>query len=111
MYDERLAERVRGVLAPHRRVVEKKMMGGLCFMHRGHMCCGVTKDQLVVRVGLPPHADALAEPHVRPMDFTGRPLRGFVFVGPAGVRTSRTLERWISRGIAFVGSLPKKTGK
>ena len=111
MYDERLAERVRGVLAPHRMVVEKKMMGGLCFMLRGHMCCGVMKDQLVVRVGRERHADALAEPHVRPMDFTGRPLRGFVFVAPAGIRTRRNLDRWVSRGVAFVGSLPKKTGK
>ena len=111
MYNERLAERVRGVLAPHRSVVEKKMMGGLCFMLRGHMCCGVTKDQLVVRVGRERHADALTEPHVRPMDFTGRPLRGFVFVGPQGIRTSRALERWVSRGIAFVDSLPPKRGR
>ena len=87
------------------------MMGGLCFMHRGHMCCGVMKDQLVVRVGRERHADALAEPHVRPMDFTGRPLRGFVFVAPAGIRTRRILDRWVSRGVAFRRLAAEKDGE
>jgi hypothetical protein len=111
MYDERLAERVRGVLAPHHGVVEKKMMGGLCFMLRGHMCCGVMKDGLLARVGREHHAAALGEQHARPMTLTGRSLRGFVVVEPAGIRTKRNLERWVARGIAFVESLPPKTGK
>jgi TfoX/Sxy family transcriptional regulator of competence genes len=110
MYDQRLAERVRGMLAPH-GVVEKKMMGGLCFMVRGHMCCGVLKDELIVRVGRERHEAALAEAHAGPMTFTGRTSRGFVVVAPAGLRTSRALERWVSRGIEFVDSLPPKANK
>jgi len=111
MYNERLAERVRGVLASHGSVVEKKMMGGLCFMLRGHMCCGVLKNELIVRVGRERHEAALADPHARPMEFTGRTSRGFVFVASPGLRTSRALERWVSRGIEFVHSLPPKAGK
>jgi TfoX/Sxy family transcriptional regulator of competence genes len=102
---------VRGVLAPHHGVAEKKMMGGLCFMLRGHMCCGVMKDELIVRVGRERHEAALAEAHARPMTFTGRTSRGFVVVEPAGVGTKRNLERWVARGIDFAESLPPKTGK
>ena len=111
MYDERLAERVRGALASHRGVVEKKMMGGLCFMLRGHMCCGVLKDQLLVRVGTAGQEAAPAEPHVRPMTFTGRTSRGFVLVGADGVRTRRTLERWVTPGVDFAATLPSRTAK
>ena len=70
-YDERLASRLRALLSKRRDVVEKKMFGGLCFMVNGKMCCGVVKDDLVVRVGPERHARALAAPHARPMDFTG----------------------------------------
>ena len=107
-YDERLAERIRHTLADEGPVTEIEMMGGLCFMLRGHMVAGVHKDELMIRVGAGGHADALAQPHARPMDFTGRPLKGFVFVGRAGIRTAAGLERWLRRGIAFVSTLPPK---
>jgi len=105
-YDERTAARIRAVLARRRDVVERKMFGGLTFMVNGAMCCGVTAEALVVRVGPAAYEAALAEPHVRPMTFTGRPLAGMVYVDPPGYRTARMLARWIQRGIELVTAEP-----
>jgi TfoX/Sxy family transcriptional regulator of competence genes len=101
-YDERTAARIRAVLARRRDVVERKMFGGLTFMVNGAMCCGITAEALVVRVGPAAYEAALAEPHVRPMTFTGRPLAGMVYVDPPGYRTARGLGRWVQRGVEFV---------
>src|SRR5687767_6880584 len=101
-YDGKLATRVRKALAGRGDVVEKKMFGGLCFMVNGSMCCGLTKTGFMVRVGPVQYEGALAEPHARPMDFTGRPLKGMVYVAPEGLRTEAALARWIGRGLAFV---------
>ncbi len=106
-YDERLAERIRGVLAARDDVVEKKMFGGLCFMVAGSMCCGLTKTDFMVRVGPEQYEEALAQPHARPMDFTGRALKGMVYVAPEGIRTAVALGRWVSLGVLFVSTLPK----
>ena len=117
-YDKELAERVRAALrgAAMRRVGagtapprEIRMFGGLCFTVGGHMCCGVAGRDLVVRVGAARYVEALAEPSTRPMDFTGRPLKGFVYVGPAGCRRAADLTKWIRRALSFAGSLPPKT--
>jgi TfoX/Sxy family transcriptional regulator of competence genes len=108
-YDERLAGRVRALLSTRDDVVEKKMFGGLCFMVHGAMCCGLTKSDFMVRVGAAQYHDALAQPHARPMDFTGRPLKGMVYVAPEGLRTDAALARWIRRGLEFVsGEGPAK---
>jgi hypothetical protein len=107
-YDEKLADRVRKILARRKGFAELKMMGGLCFMLRGNMCCGVLKDDLVVRVGPQQYGKALTEPHALPMNFTGRVLKGFVFVGPGGYRTDRTLQAWMMRATDFALSLPPK---
>ena len=106
--DEQLVGRVRGVLAKKRDVAERKMFGGLTFMVRGHMACGVENDRLMVRVGPAAYDDALGRPHARPMDFTGRPMKGFVFVEPAGLESDRDLEAWVQRGVDFAMSLPAK---
>ncbi len=100
-YDEKLAARVRSILSTRDDVVEKKMFGGLCFMVNGSMCCGLTKSEFMVRVGPDAYEDALAQPHARPMDFTGRPLKGMVYVGPEGLRTHLGLAEWVRRGLAF----------
>ncbi len=105
-YDENLAARVRQALGPRDDVVEKKMFGGLCFMVNGAMCCGITPTDLMVRVGPDQYDEALAQPHARPMDFTGRPLKGLVYVAPAGVRTQAALASWVARAVTFVSSLP-----
>ena len=91
-FDEELATRVRKLLWPHWRLTERPMFGGLTFLLRGHMCCGVIRDRLVVRVGPARYDEALTQSHARPMDFTGRPLRGMVYVMPAGYRTDAAKE-------------------
>lgn len=110
-YDERLADRVRRLLARRRGVAERQMFGGLAFMVRGHMCCGVLKDNLVLRLGPERWERALARSHVRPMDFTGRPLTGFIYVRPEGYRTERFLKGWVSQAEEFVAALPAKKGQ
>ena len=101
-----LATRIRAALEGRHDVVEKRMFGGLCFMVNGQMCCGLTKTDFMVRVGKDAYADALAEPHARPMDFTGRPLVGMVYVAPEGLRSAAALRKWVLRGVAFVTSNP-----
>ena len=105
--DEKLAARVRHALAG-KNAIEKKMMGGLCFMVGGHMCVGVDKDRLMVRVGADAHERALKLKHATPMDITGKPLRGFVLVRPEGVAAQRAVDVWVKRGLDFVASLPKR---
>ena len=107
-YDEKLAERVRRALTPREGISEKKMFGGIAFMLRGNMCCGIVRDQLMVRVGPERYDDALARPHARPMDFTGRAMRGMVYVEPEGCRTDNALKSWVERGLAFAAALPPK---
>jgi hypothetical protein len=78
-------------------------------MVNGAMCCGITAEALVVRVGPAAYEAALAEPHVRPMTFTGRPLAGMVYVDPPGYRTARALARWVERGVEFVTAKPERS--
>src|ERR1700738_3865327 len=101
-FDETLANRVRSLLSDTGSVVEKRMFGGLAFMVNGHMCCGVVGKEFVVRTGPEQYKVALSQPHARPMDFTGRPMRGFVFVNPPGYRSTRELKAWVQRGLRFV---------
>src|SRR5690242_13817231 len=111
-YDEETAERVRKLLAGRGDVVAKKMMGGLCFMVAGSMCCVVSgKGGLLVRVGPDAFARALAEPHVEPMEMRGRVMTGFVRVAPEGFRTDTMLKKWVERGLAFVTAMPKDAAK
>lgn len=98
-YDERLAARVREALGKRVAFEERKMFGGLCFLVRGGMALGITGDDLMVRVGRERYEAALGEPHVRPMDFTGRPLKGMVYVAPAGTRDDGALARWVDVGL------------
>lgn len=106
-YDERLAERIRTALSGRDDVVERKMFGGITFMVAGRMACGVVHDDLMVRVGSDRHDAALAEPHARPMDFTGRPSRGMVYVEPAGVRSEADLARWVERAVSVATAVSK----
>jgi hypothetical protein len=84
------------------------MFGGIAFMLNGNMCCGVVKDDLMVRLAPDRSEEALQLPHARPMDFTGRPMKGFVFVEPAGVATDEALREWVKRGVEFASTLPAK---
>ncbi len=107
-YSETLAQRIRTVLADQPGTWERKMFGGVAFMVNGNMCCGVIKDDLMVRVGPDRHEEALALPHVRPRDFTHRPMKGMVYVDPVGVVADAALVEWVQRGLEFALSLPPK---
>jgi TfoX/Sxy family transcriptional regulator of competence genes len=107
-YDETLADRVRAALAGEDGLTERKMFGGLAFMLHGNMACGIVKDELMLRLG-PGGADrALDEPHVRPMDFTGKPMTGMVYVDPAGLDDS-DLRRWVGEAAAYARTFPPKS--
>ncbi len=107
-YDEALAERVRELLAPLDGLDERKMFGGISFMLGGNYCCGVLNDDLVVRVSPELHDEVLGEPNAREMDFTGRPMRGWVYVAPDGTTADGSLATWVDRGVAHARSLPPK---
>jgi TfoX/Sxy family transcriptional regulator of competence genes len=107
-YDDELACRVRGVLAERTSLDERKMFGGLAFMHRGHMFAGVLGERLVVRIGPEAGERALEHAHVTPMDFTGRPLKGYVYVAAPGLQHDDDIRRWTDQAIEFVESLPPK---
>src|SRR5690242_5929015 len=94
-YDEGLAQRIREALEERRGVAEKKMFGGIAFLLNGSMFCGIVKEDLMVRVGPARYAEALEQAHARPMDFTGKPMAGYVFVAPEGVESDEALSKWV----------------
>ena len=107
-YDDGLAHRVRTILESRGDIEERSMFGGVGYMLNGNLVCGIHDDALVARVGSDAYTDALAETHAREMDFTGKPMRGLVFVDPPGTATDEALEAWLDRCLDFVGSLPPK---
>jgi len=101
-YDTALADRLTDLLTARKVAFESKaMMGGLCFMVDGKMCVGVTKERLLVRLDPAVEADALKKPGCKPMDFTGRPMKGFVFVHPEGYETEKQLRDWLNLALDF----------
>jgi len=109
-YSEQLASRVRALLSDRDDAAERRMFGGLTFMIGGHMCCGVHGDELIVRLHADDEDAALARPHARPMDFTGRPMRGFVTVAPDGLK-GQALGRWVALAAAHAEAQPPKPSK
>jgi TfoX/Sxy family transcriptional regulator of competence genes len=107
-YSEELAGRVRAVAKVRPTVSEKKMFGGVAFMLNGNMFCGVSQDALMARVGPEQYAAALAKPHVRVMDFTGRVMKGYVYVDPAGMADDENLRYWVELCAEYVLTLPPK---
>ncbi len=107
-FDEGLAERLRGLLADEADTRERKMFGGLCFLCGGNMACGIVGDELMVRVGPHAWAGALSRPHAREMDFTGRSMKGMIYVGVAGFAEDGDLAAWVDRGVTYARSLPPK---
>ena len=107
-YDEALAARVKEILSGRPDIAERKMFGGLAFMLAGNMCCGVTDKGLMVRVGPEGYEEALALPHAGVMDLTGRPMRGWVLVQPAGLASDSGLNQWVGRSADFAATLPAK---
>ena len=107
-FDEALAARIRDAQARKRGVEEKKMFGGVGYLLNGNLLVGVWKDSLVVRVGPDEGEDALREPHVKAFDITGRPMKGWLLVGPEGVADDAQLADWVGRAEKFVAGLPAK---
>ena len=107
-YDEGLAQRVREVLEGKSEYVEKKMFGGVAYMVHGHMTVGITGEDLMVRLAADDHEEALTQPNVRPMDFSGRPIKGFIYVDSEGTADDEVLRQWVERGLAYTGTLPAK---
>lgn len=107
-YDELLANRIRNIFTGRKDVSERKMFGGLCIMIGGHMCCGIVGNVLMARVGPDHYENALKQPNVRLMDFTGKPMRGMIYVNPPGIKTDTQLQKWVTICEAFVFSLPPK---
>jgi TfoX/Sxy family transcriptional regulator of competence genes len=105
-YNELLAERIRATLADRTDVEEKRMFGGLTFMVAGHMCCGVLKNDLIVRIEPSEFETLVAQPHVRPFDFTGRPMQNMVYVEVDALSDPEALRTWVQRGTDYVAAHP-----
>jgi len=107
-YDKGLAERIRELLTEQPGFVERKMFGGIGFLLHGNMACGIINDALIVRVGLPDYEAALALPHTRAFDITGRTMKGWIMVSSDGYEDDEDLSRWVRRGADFAATLPPK---
>jgi hypothetical protein len=107
-YDQGLAQRVRDRLGDESAISEKAMFGGLAFLLEGNMAVGVSREDLMVRVGPDASDAALARPHTRPFAMSGRPMRGWILVAPEGVADDGDLAAWVDQGLAFARSLPPK---
>jgi TfoX/Sxy family transcriptional regulator of competence genes len=107
-FDEGLAERIRGLLGARSDVADKQMFGGIAFLIAGNMACGVSGDDLIVRVDREESEALLGEPGARRFDMTGRPMKGWLLVAPEATADDGDLERWVRRGEEFAASLPPK---
>jgi TfoX/Sxy family transcriptional regulator of competence genes len=107
-YDPGLAERLEEVLSEHPYMTEKKMFGGIGWMLNGNMCVGVFKEWLIIRIGVDVAEKVLKEPHTKPMDFTGKAMKGWAMVFPEGVEDDSELNRFTQMAIDFVATLPAK---
>lgn len=107
-YDEGLAQRIRERLQEIPNVEEKKMFGGICFMVSKHMCCGIVKDKMMARVGPDNYESLLNIAHTKMMDFTGKPMKGMIYVEPEGLTSEKELQFWIQKCLNFIETLPPK---
>lgn len=107
-YDPSVVARIDALVADWSDTVPRKMFGGVCYLHRGNMACGVWQDQVILRLGERAAAEAMQERFVRPFDVTGRPMKGWVMVEPPGFATEEALAGWLDQARAFVETLPAK---
>lgn len=106
--DEELIARIRPILSRRKGFSDKKMFGGVCFMINGNMCAGTWKGSFVVRLDKTQHDEVQAEPYTNPFDVTGRVMKGWALIEPAGIKTDSDLKAWVRRGAKYSGSLPAK---
>ena len=107
-YDEKLAGRIRTALGKRKGLQEKQMFGGIAFLLNGNMCVGVHQNELMVRLAADETDKALAQRHTKLFDLTGRPMKGWILVQPAGLATAAQLGKWVKVAAMYAGSLPKK---
>lgn len=107
-YDNTLVVRIRQLLGRRQDLVEKQMFGGVGFLLDGNICCGAWKEFLILRLGEEAAAEVLDEADARPFDITGRPLRGWAMIEPAGWQNAARLQRWVALATEFTESLPQK---
>ena len=110
-FDAGLADRVRIILARLGPFSERKMFGGLCFLVNGNMCCGIMKNDLMLRLTPDAAAQALKQPHTRPMDFTGKPIPSMLYIAPAGLDSDHDLEAWVHTAVKLARARPPKPEK
>lgn len=108
-YDESLDGRMEDALAAETGIIKKKMFGVTCYMRDGNAFAGVWNDSLIVRTGPDAYESALEEPNVREFDITGKPMRGWIVVGPDGIDEDSSLREWLNRAMEFAGTLPRKS--
>ena len=107
-YDEAFAQRIRKALGKRKGLDEKKMFGGIAFLLNGNMCCGIHKDELIIRIEPAETAAVLAQQHTRRFDLTGRPMDGWILVAPKGIATDAQLGKWVAVAVQYAGALPPK---
>lgn len=107
-FDPTLAARIRKRLGKDARLIEKQMFGGLAFLLNGNMCCGVYGKEMIVRLDPDATGRALRSPGAHPFALTGRPMKGWILVGPAGLKSAAALGKWVRAGLDYAGSLPPK---
>lgn len=107
-YNEQIESRIKKIISNWKNTDHKKMFGGVCHLLNGNMFCGVYKDFLILRLGEEGGNKALALPHVRPFDITGKPMKGWVMVEQDGFQPDHYLTSWLNQGKEFVSSLPPK---
>lgn len=106
--DEILVERIRPLMKRRKGYSEQKMFGGVCFMINGNMCVGPWKGSLIVRLARDQHEQTLSVPHAKPMDITGKVMRGWARIEPAGIAADKDLKSWIDKATTYARSLPAK---
>ena len=107
-YDQELADRVLGILGAEASLTQRRMFGGLAYMLQGNMACCVLQGDLIVRVPKEEYADALGQPHIREMDYSGRSMRGWVMVGSGATGDDASLTAWVRYGASTALALPPK---
>jgi TfoX/Sxy family transcriptional regulator of competence genes len=110
-YDEKLAERIRSGLSHLSHIEEKEMMGGLSFLYNGKMCVGIIKDEMMCRIAPELHDKAVEQHGCRVMDFTGRPMKGWVMVDESGMKTRKELDYWIGLALEYNATAKKSKKK
>ncbi|MBI4945922.1 MAG: TfoX/Sxy family protein [Bacteroidetes bacterium] len=100
-YNEKLANRIREALQDLPKIEEKEMMGGLTFMVNDKMCVGIIKDEMMCRIHPDSHETAVEQTGCRTMDFTKRPMKGYVMVDDTGMRTKKEFDYWIILALEF----------